>query len=88
MKEFIKDKIELFEITVDSENESVSQKIKSHIKYSGEKGKYLLLTVEKDEDIQEVVDFVYNVGGNVLSIIPRKQRLEDIFMEEIAGKGT
>lgn len=88
LKDFLEEKIEFFEITADAGDKSVSRKIKMHNWYSGEKGRFHLVKVENSDDIQAAVDFIYNAGGRVFSISPRRRKLEDIFLEEVKREGN
>ncbi|MCK4965385.1 ABC transporter ATP-binding protein, partial [bacterium] len=81
--EFIKKKIDCFEIIADIENESAGSQIENHSKYKGRKGKYHLFSVNSNEDINSIINFIYDAGGKVFSINPKRQTLEDIFIKEV-----
>jgi ABC-2 type transport system ATP-binding protein len=45
-----------------------------------------LLDVPEDSDPNSVIDAVRNQKGRIISIIPRKKRLEDLFVEAVSVK--
>ncbi len=46
----------------------------------------LLLDIPEDNDPNSVIDGVRAKGGRIVSIIPRKKRLEDLFVEAVSVK--
>ncbi|MEA2553203.1 MAG: type transport system ATP-binding protein [Fimbriimonadaceae bacterium] len=42
-----------------------------------------LLDMPEDEDVNAVVDAVRNASGKIVSMVPRKKRLEDLFVETV-----
>jgi ABC-2 type transport system ATP-binding protein len=47
-----------------------------------------LLDMAEDEDISAVIDGIRSRKGKILSIVPRKKRLEDLFVETVTSKPT
>lgn len=43
-----------------------------------------LLDVPEDENVNAMIDAIRGAKGNVLSIVPRKKRLEDLFLQTVA----
>lgn len=46
----------------------------------------LLLDMPEDNDVNHVLDAVRNARGGIQSVIPRKKRLEDLFVETVTSK--
>ena len=45
-----------------------------------------LLDIPEDNDVNAVIDAIRGAKGSVLSIVPRKKRLEDLFVETVSEK--
>jgi len=43
----------------------------------------VLLDVSEDSDANAIIDFVRTKGGSIVSVVPRKKRLEDLFVETV-----
>jgi ABC-2 type transport system ATP-binding protein len=46
----------------------------------------LMLDMPEENDINAVIDAVRNARGGVVSVVPRKKRLEDLFVETVTTK--
>lgn len=46
----------------------------------------LLLDMPEEVDVNAVIDTVRSSKGGVLSVVPRRKRLEDLFVETVGGK--
>ncbi|MBI1334432.1 MAG: ABC transporter ATP-binding protein [Armatimonadetes bacterium] len=46
----------------------------------------LLFDVPEESDINALIDGVRSNGGSVISVVPRKKRLEDLFVETVTAK--
>ncbi len=47
-----------------------------------------LLDMPEEEDTNAVIDAIRNVKGNLVSVVPRKKRLEDLFVETVTTPRT
>lgn len=56
------------------------EKLRLETKQLGDK---LLLTVEGDEKVNRAVDLIKSKGGKLISLIPHKETLEEIFIKEM-----
>ncbi|CAN5512965.1 ABC transporter ATP-binding protein [soil metagenome] len=48
----------------------------------------VLLDMPEDNDPNGVIDAVRSMGGRIASIVPRKKRLEDLFVETVTSKSS
>jgi ABC-2 type transport system ATP-binding protein len=46
----------------------------------------LLLDMPEENDPNSVIDSVRNTGGRIVSVVPRRKRLEDLFVETVTNK--
>lgn len=76
------------EITADNVPESVVEKLRNdNVKISYSLGR-LILDIPDTQSSDGSIDAIRTAGGTVVSIIPRRKRLEDLFMETIKGQAT
>jgi len=47
-----------------------------------------MLDMPEENDVNSVIDAVRSAKGSVLSVVPRKKRLEDLFVETVSSKPT
>ena len=76
----------LTEITItglSSEGLEELEKLRLETKQLGDK---LLLTVEGDEKVDQALDLIKNKGGKLISLLPHKETLEEIFIKEMRVK--
>lgn len=70
------------EITATGVSESLAKQLAgagtSHVMADG-----FMLDVAEDEDVNAIVDAVRSAKGQIVSIVPRKKRLEDLFIQTI-----
>jgi len=75
------------EITVDS----VEEKFISDMKLADTNIRHLptgfLIDMPEENDVNHVIDAVRGIKGNVVSVVPRKKRLEDLFVETVSNVG-
>jgi ABC-2 type transport system ATP-binding protein len=45
-----------------------------------------LLDVPEDQDPNGIIDAIRNQGGRIVSVVPRKKRLEDLFIETVSSQ--
>lgn len=45
----------------------------------------MIIDAPEDQDINGIVDGIRSAGGTIVSIIPRRKRLEDLFVETVRG---
>lgn len=48
------------------------------------RGDLLLIKIGGDEDLQRVLNQVWSAGGEVFSVVPQRESLEDVFMRDAA----
>lgn len=85
LEEFIKNEVEFTDIIITADNESVIQKMKD-AKFTFEsKGNSILIRISNNENVYEVIKTIYEAGGEIISIIPERRKLEDVFLKEISG---
>jgi ABC-2 type transport system ATP-binding protein len=46
----------------------------------------ILLDMPEENDPNSVIDSVRNAGGRLVSVVPRRKRLEDLFVETVTSK--
>ena len=51
-------------------------------------GKQVLVDMPDTEDADAVIDAVRSAGGKIISVIPRRRRLEDLFLESVGATFT
>lgn len=72
------------EVTVSGVDEGLARKLSSggvlHQLADG-----YLLDMPEEEDVNAIVDTVRSAKGTVLSMVPRRKRLEDLFVEAVRG---
>jgi len=47
-----------------------------------------LLDMPEENDPNGVIDAIRGVNGRVISVVPRRKRLEDLFVETVRVKGA
>jgi ABC-2 type transport system ATP-binding protein len=55
-----------------------------HVKSVETRGDLLLIKIGGDEDLQRVLNQVWSAGGEVFSVVPQRESLEDVFMRDAA----
>jgi hypothetical protein len=45
----------------------------------------LLIRVSSDEDVEQALDVAKRYGARLVSLVPQKQSLEDLFTEKVVG---
>jgi ABC-2 type transport system ATP-binding protein len=73
------------EITADNVSEELSSKFRTEDSTVSFKAGRLIADVPDSMKTGEVIDAIRSAGGDVVSIIPRRKRLEDLFLESVAG---
>jgi ABC-2 type transport system ATP-binding protein len=48
----------------------------------------LMIDMPEDNDVNNVIDAIRGVKGRVVSVVPRRKRLEDLFVETVTSKGA
>ncbi|UCD85496.1 MAG: ABC transporter ATP-binding protein, partial [Deltaproteobacteria bacterium] len=56
------------------------EKLRIENKLLGDK---LLLSVEGDEKVEQAVELIKSKGGKLISLVPHKETLEEIFIKEL-----
>lgn len=76
------------EVIADGVNESVVEKMRSSLKdatISLHEGR-LIVDMPEDNDANAVLDAIRGAKGKVVSVVPRRKRLEDLFVETVRAK--
>lgn len=73
------------EITAEKINQATADRFRTGDNLVSFKGDRLIVDLPDSEDPNQVVDAVRTSGGSVLSIIPRRKRLEDLFLESVSS---
>lgn len=76
------------EVIADGVNESVVEKMRSSLKdatISLHEGR-LIVDMPEDNDANAVLDAIRAAKGKVVSVVPRRKRLEDLFVETVRAK--
>lgn len=74
-----------FEITAENVPQSLLDQIKQNGVSASLHGSRLILDVPDEMGSDGFVDAIRSAGGTIISIIPRRRRLEDLFVETISG---
>ncbi len=85
IEELLGGHIKSIEITARGISESVLKEMEPLVERVIKRDESLLLSVEKEEDAEKVVDIIQSSGGRLYSLIPQRPSLEEYFMKE-AGK--
>lgn len=75
------------EITADDTDEAFSHSIKGEDVIVSYSNKRLIVDMPDTGDANQLIDSIRSAGGKVISVIPRRKRLEDLFVESVSGKG-
>lgn len=82
------------EIIADDTPEAIAANVRSEVEKDGKDGMAsyrngrLIVDVNEDEDVNAILDSVRSSGGRVISVIPRRKRLEDLFLETVKSPET
>jgi len=74
------------EITVTDIDKSIMNKLELADSSVREHPLGLLLDMPEDNEVNAVIDLVRSSKGKIVSIVPRKKRLEDLFVETVSVK--
>ncbi len=73
------------EITADSVSQALADSLRGEditVSYANDR---LIVDMPDDSSTNGVVDSIRDAGGHISSLIPRRKRLEDLFLESVAG---
>ncbi|HWP30363.1 MAG TPA: ABC transporter ATP-binding protein [Fimbriimonadales bacterium] len=73
------------EITADNVPEGIAEKIRQNGVITSYANKRLIVDAPDNLVTDGFIDAIRSGGGNIVSIIPRRKRLEDLFVETITG---
>ncbi|MFN8139387.1 MAG: ABC transporter ATP-binding protein [Fimbriimonadales bacterium] len=74
------------EITADHVPAHIGDKIKSETVIASQHGDRLIIDAPDSSPTNEYVDAIRSSGGSIVSVIPRRKRLEDLFVETIKSE--
>jgi len=74
------------ELTVSDVPESLLTSMELEDCHLSASANYLILDMPEVNNVNNVIDAVRNAKGSVISVIPRKKRLEDLFVETVSSK--
>lgn len=72
------------EITANEVPESLAEQFRKGDSIVSQNGNRLIIDMSDDEDVNAVIDGLRTKGCHIVSIIPRRIRLEDLFLESVA----
>lgn len=72
------------EVTADNVTAEVAEKFKGDDITASHRNDRLILDMDEDESVDGVVDGIRAAGGHIVSIIPRRIRLEDLFIQSVS----
>ncbi len=72
------------EITASGVNEQLASRFRVDDNLVSVKGDRLIVDVSDDNSPNSVIEAIISNGGTVISVIPRRIRLEDLFLESVA----
>lgn len=73
------------EITANGCNDELAGRLRSEHRLVSINHGRLIVDMPDDENPNEIVDAVRSAKGEVVSVIPRRKRLEDLFLEAVTG---
>ncbi|MDI9638821.1 ABC transporter ATP-binding protein [Kamptonema cortianum] len=73
------------EITIDGVDKAFADSIRHDDTVVSFKGERLIVDMPDIENPNELIDSVRTKNGSIVSVIPRRKRLEDLFLESVAG---
>lgn len=73
------------EVTADNASEEIASKLRTDDRTVSLGHGRLILEMSDSEDTGAVIDALRSGGSNIVSVIPRKKRLEDLFIESVAS---
>ena len=73
------------EITAEKVNQQFADQLKGDDMIVSLGGDRLIVDMPDSHSPNEVVDSIRDAGGSIISLIPRRKRLEDLFIESVSG---
>ncbi|MFQ5543940.1 MAG: ATP-binding cassette domain-containing protein [Nitrospiria bacterium] len=86
LEEILNPKIESIELTIRGLSPDKMDALKSKVTTMTKRGDIVLITVADEAQLSEVISWTLQQKGMVVSVVPGKESLEDIFMQEIQSK--
>jgi ABC-2 type transport system ATP-binding protein len=83
LNELVSLKVRAFEVTFKNVGKESLEKARAFCSRLVEKEDQVFAWAENEEKLQSLVDLIRSEGGILLSLVPRKETLEDVFMHEI-----
>ncbi|MDY7033223.1 MAG: ABC transporter ATP-binding protein [Thermodesulfobacteriota bacterium] len=83
LHELLEDRIRSIEITASRLGDKGIEQVQRIAKRTTIRDERVLITVDKKEDEQEVLRIIRKNKGELISLIPQRESLEDLFMEEL-----
>lgn len=76
------------EVTAEAVSDAVSASLRHENRIVSHKDGRLILDAPDSDDLNGMIDALRNGGAQVVSVIPRRKRLEDLFIEAVAEDDT
>lgn len=73
------------EVTADNVDESLADKFRTGDTTVSYRAGRLIADIADSESPNAILDAIRSAGGEIVSVIPRRKRLEDLFLESVAG---
>ena len=87
MKDLLNPKIKFYEIEIDKIHRPDLKKANVEEDNVIERGKNLFIRVENENELKSIHNYLMERSINIISVIPIKETLEDLFVEKIQEKG-
>lgn len=76
------------EIIADNVDKTLASKFEGHDVIVSHSGTRVIIDMAETEDVNEAVDTLRSSGAKIVSMIPRRRRLEDLFVEAVGAKNN
>jgi ABC-2 type transport system ATP-binding protein len=76
------------EIKVEKLSTTAVEKLKCGCTCTQDPSGCLVVSQKGDQDVNQTLDFIRSQNGRVISVIPQRRTLEDLFVEVIKGADT
>jgi len=87
LEEMLNPKVKSVEVCVRGLPEGKIQALDSLSKSITTKGEESLISLKEESALSKLIQWTMREGGKIVSIVPRRETLEDLFIEEMKGKG-
>ena len=82
LEDLLNPKIKSIDLCLKGASEAMCQKIKGMSSSLSVHGENILISIENEESLEKLLAWLSGQKAQIVSIIPRKETLEDLFLEE------